>query len=552
MKFRLIPFSQFFFVFVCLLTACSTKKKADLLILNAKVYTVDSLFSVVEAIAVKDGKVEAVGTSAFLQQQYETDSVLDAKGAFVYPGFIDAHAHFYRYGLGLRECNLTGTNSWEDVLQRLQDFVRERNPQKGEWIIGRGWDQNDWVKKDFPLNTLLNEYFPDNPVLLTRIDGHAAIANDLALSRGGVTATTRLTGGDVLLQNGRPTGVLVDNAIDLVSKVIPPPSEQQVQEALLAAQRNCYAVGLTTIDDCGLDYEQVLQIERMQKAGTLTMRLYVMLSDAPQNYESLSKRGIIKTPYLHVRSFKVYGDGALGSRGACLLQPYSDRPDYYGFLLSSPAHFDSVARFLYEKKWQMCTHAIGDSGNRTILNIYGKYLNEKNDLRWRIEHAQVVHAEDVRLFGRFSIIPSVQPTHATSDMYWAEMRLGKQRIKEAYAYNELLQQNGWLPLGTDFPIESIDPIKTFCAAVFRQDEKEYPAGGFQMENALDRQAALRGMTVWAAKANFEENEKGSIEKGKFADFVVLNTDLMHASFQEIRNAKVMFTISAGQKRYSRN
>jgi predicted amidohydrolase YtcJ len=545
---------RFFILLLVVITfsQCNSKTTTvDSLLFNGTVYTVDSSFSKAEAVAVKDGKIVAVGNTADLQKMYTAKENIDLQGKFLYPGFIDAHAHFYRYGLGLRTADLTGTTSWEEVLQRLQQFKKDVVLAPGEWIIGRGWDQNDWEQKEFPVNQKLNELFPDNPVLLTRVDGHAAVVNELALSKSGVTAATTLVGGDVILQNGKPTGVLIDNAIDLVSKNIPPATDLQIKEGLKAAQQNCFAAGLTSITDCGLDYEDVLQIEKANMSGDLKMRLYVMLSDATKNYNAIFQRGKIKTERLNVRSFKVYADGALGSRGACLLEPYEDKPGSVGFLLSNPEHFDSVASVIYQKGFQMCTHAIGDSGNRTILNIYGKYLKEKNDLRWRIEHAQVVNANDFKLFGMYSVVPSVQPTHATSDMYWAEKRVGPTRVKGAYAFNDLLQQNGWIPLGTDFPVEDIDPLKTFYAAVFRKDAKGWPATGFQTENALSRETTLRGMTIWAAKSSFEEQEKGSIEKGKLADFVLLDHDLMTASFEQILTTKVIKTICGGEVVFSK-
>ncbi|HEX2607073.1 MAG TPA: amidohydrolase family protein, partial [Flavisolibacter sp.] len=301
----------------------------------------------------------------------------------------------------------------------------------------------------------------------------------------------------------------------------------------------------------GLDYTDVLVIDSLQKLNQLKMRVYAMLSDAPRNYDFLYRKGKIKTDHLNIRSFKVYADGALGSRGASLLQPYSDKPGWSGFLLSSQAHFDSVASSISSHGFQMCTHAIGDSGNRTILKIYAKYLKGRNDLRWRIEHAQVVQENDFTYFGQYAIIPSVQPTHATSDMYWAAERLGKERLKGAYAYKQLLEQNGWIPLGTDFPVEDISPFKTFYAAVFRMDAKEYPAGGFQPENALTRVQALRGMTIWAARSNFEELEKGSLEKGKLADFVILDKDLLTADPRDILHTQVVATYIGGEKVYGK-
>ncbi len=541
----------FLLLVVVVFSQCNNKTPVDSLLINGTVYTVDSSFSKTEAVAVKDGKIVATGSSTELQKTYAAKETIDLQGKFLYPGFIDAHAHFFGYGLDLRKANLTGTESWEDVLHRLSDFAKGLNAKSGEWIIGRGWDQNDWEVKEYPTKEKLDQLFPNNPVILTRVDGHAAIVNQLALDKSGVTASTKLIGGDVILKDGKPTGVLIDNAVDLVSANIPPATDQQIKEGLTAAQQSCFAVGLTTIDDCGLSYENVLQLEKANQSGELKMRLYVMLSDTKNNYEAIFKRGMIKTDRLNVRSFKVYADGALGSRGACLLQAYTDKPGHLGFLLSNPVHFDSVAAVIYNKGFQMCTHAIGDSGNRTILNVYGKYLKEKNDLRWRIEHAQVVNEHDFNLFGMYSIVPSVQPTHATSDMYWADKRLGIQRVKGAYAYNDLLKQNGWIPLGTDFPVEDIDPLKTFYAAVFRKDAKGWPAEGFQTENALTREATLKGMTIWAAKSNFEEKEKGSIETGKFADFVILDTDIMTATFEQILKTRVLKTICNGETVYTK-
>lgn len=413
--------------------------------------------------------------------------------------------------------------------------------------MGRGWDQNDWPVKEYPDNQELDSLFPDRPVLLTRVDGHAAIANSQALQLAGIHSGMRITGGSVEEKEGRPSGVLIDNAVDLVAAKVPPASHTQVVAALQAAQQACFAVGLTTVDDCGIDYTEAMTMDSLQRAGILKMRVYAMLSDARRNYEFLFRRGKIKTDHLNVRSFKVYADGALGSRGACLLQPYNDRPEWTGFLLSSRQHFDSVAAVLSEKDFQMCTHAIGDSGNRVILDIYAKHLKGKNDRRWRIEHAQVVHPQDFKSFGAYSVIPSVQPTHATSDMYWAGDRLGKEREKGAYAYRQLLEQNGWIPLGTDFPVEDISPFKTFYAAVFRMDAKGYPEKGYQTENALTREQALRGITIWAARSNFEEAEKGSLEKGKFADFIIADTDLMRSPPESIRQITVLATYIGGRK-----
>jgi predicted amidohydrolase YtcJ len=525
------------------------KKKVDLVIYNATIYTVDKSFSVQSAIAIDKGKIVETGATNQLLNKYNAREKKDAGGKFIYPGFIDAHAHFFNYGLGLQTANLVGTSSWEEILNKLQAFAQEHTEG---WLIGRGWDQNDWSIKEFPTKEKLDILFPDRPVILSRVDGHAAIANQKALDLAGIIPGQTLAGGQVEMKNGELTGILVDNAVDLVASRVPSPSLAQVKQALLAAQQNCFAVGLTTVDDCGIDYGLALFIDSLQKTRDLKMRIFAMLSDDTKNYNFLFKNGKIKTDRLNVGAFKVYADGALGSRGAALLKPYSDKPGWSGFLLSSQQHFDSVANIIAQHGFQMCTHAIGDSGNRTMLNIYAKYLKGKNDRRWRIEHAQVINPADFHLFGEYNIIPSVQPTHATSDMYWAKDRLGADRVKGAYAFRQLLNENGWIPLGTDFPVEDISPFKTFYAAVFRVDAEQFPKGGFQMENALTRQQAIKGMTIWAARSNFEEKEKGSLEKGKWADLIILDKDLMRINARDVLTTSVLATLVGGETVYSKN
>ncbi|HVX49336.1 MAG TPA: amidohydrolase [Chitinophagaceae bacterium] len=525
--------------------SCSGKLKADLIVHNAVIYTVDSAFSTAQAMAVKDGKILYTGKEEDVLDKYTADSMVDAHGDAVYPGFIDAHAHFTGYAQSLFAVDLVGCTSEDEMVSRVQKFAAEHPGERG--IAGHGWDQNKFPGKQFPDNKKLSELFPSIPVVLERVDGHALLVNNKALQLAGIKPGQAINGGVIETINGKLTGILVDNAEGLVDGVLPEPSRGDMVKRLQAAQQNCYAQGLTTLTDCGLDYTVAEAIDTLQQQGKLSIHLYIMLSDAKRNFDRYLPRGPYKTNKLFIHGFKVYADGALGSRGACLLQPYSDKPGWTGFLLSTREHFDSVAKLLANTDFQMCTHAIGDSGNRVMLEVYNKYLDGKNDKRWRIEHAQIINPADFDLFGKSSIIPSVQPTHATSDMYWAGERLGAERLKGGYAYKQLLQQNGWLALGTDFPVEDISPFKTFLAAVFRVDAKGYPSGGFQMENALTREEAIRGMTIWAAKADFWEKETGSLEAGKNADFIILDNDLMKVKWDEVLQTKVLATYNEGKK-----
>jgi hypothetical protein len=537
-----LSYVLFLFLF---LIGCKSTNEVDTIVHNGVVYTVDENFATAQAFAVADGKIVAVGTNDEIRKKYKAKETIDAKGQPIYPGFIDAHAHFVGYGQSLFQVDLFGTSSFDEVLQRVEKFAKEHPSET--WIRGRGWDQNKWPGKSYPTNEELNKLFPGKPVLLTRVDGHAAIVNQKAMDLAGVKPHQTLVGGEIETKNGKLTGVLIDNAVDLVTAKIPASTVDDYMKWLTAAQNNCFAFGLTTVTDCGLMYNDVQTIDGLQKEGKLNMRLYVMLSDDTANYKRYLNEEPFKTDKLFVNGIKVYADGALGSRGACLIEPYADKPNWHGFLLKDKKYFDSIARVIAKTKYQMCTHAIGDSANREILNIYNRVLGGKNEKRWRIEHAQVVNANDFGLFGKASIVPSVQPTHATSDMYWAEERLGPERIKGAYAYKQLLQQNGWLPLGTDFPVEDISTFKTFLSAVVRKDAKGFPDKGFQIENALTREETLRGMTIWAAKANFMEKEVGSIEVGKKADFIMLDKDLMKVDGKEILNTKVLFTFLGGKK-----
>ncbi len=525
--------------------ACHIQRHADLILFNGKIYTVDNGFSTVEAIAIKGGKVVGIGSTEDLLHDFITTEKIDLDGKAVFPGFIDAHCHFYGYGTDLLKCNLYGTKSFDEILERMKTFSLTN---KFAWELGRGWDQNDWEVKEFPSNEKLDSLFPDKPVYMMRIDGHAVVCNSVALKLAGITTETKVVGGEIEQKNGKLTGLLVDNAVDLVRIKIPTFSDQLIEESIMQAQANCFEVGLTTVDDAGLGKDTIIALHKMQKEGKLKMRIYAMLSNDPATIKHFIHHGPFKSDRLDVRSIKVYADGALGSRGACMKQEYSDQKGHYGYMLTSAKAITEIADEAAENGFQLCTHAIGDSANKVVLEIYKEHLSPENNKRWRIEHCQIIDSKDRKILGNNNIIPSVQPTHATSDMYWAEERIGKDRMKDAYAYKSLRDDaNGMIAFGTDFPVENINPIYTFYAAVYRRDLNNFPEGGFLFDERTKRKDALRAMTIGAAYANFEEEEKGSLEEGKFADLVILDQDIMKIDEKEIPLTKVVATYVNGEK-----
>lgn len=534
-----------------LLSACGgmssdRRSKADLLVYNGTIYTVDSSFSIQSAMAVSDGKVLETGALSDLSFKYDFLDSLDLNGQVVYPGLIDAHAHFRNYAQSLMRVDLSETSSWEECLERVIAFAKEVPDGP---ILGRGWDQNDWGNQEYPTRIELDALFPDRPVLLTRIGGHGAIANKTALDLAGLHPNSKIEGGEIFVSNGALTGVVLDVAKQRVNMAIPRESIEQYTRAVEKAQENCFAVGLTGIVDAGLPKSDIDILDSLQKVEVLRMPLNIMVSISQEALDHYAQAGAYETELLTVNSFKVYADGALGSRGAYLKDPYHDRADWHGFLITDSTRLFEIAEAIAKTDFQMNTHAIGDGGNKVVLEAYAHTLQGKNDRRWRIEHAQVVTPDDYQLFADNSIIPSVQPTHATSDMYWAENRLGEERIKHAYAYQDLLNIHGWIPLGTDFPVEQIDPKLTFYSGVFRQDVHGFPEDGFNSDNKLSREDVLRGMTLWAAKSCFWETSRGSLEQGKRADFIVLSTDWMKASKEEILSSKVEETYLAGERVY---
>lgn len=539
-----------FISILAILISCSPKKEnVDLIIHHATIYSVDLAFSNYEAMAIKNGKIIELNNNETILKKYESKNINDAQGKIVYPGFIDAHCHFTGYATDLWKCNLIGTKSYLEVIDKIKAYA---TTSTNYWIYGRGWDQNDWKIKEFPEKKELDQLFPNQPVFLKRIDGHAALVNQKALDICGVNANTKIIGGSVELKNGQLTGILIDNAMDLVDKKIPSISDSLATIFYKNTQDICFSFGLTQVHDCGVSEHTIELLDKEQKEGHLKMKIFALLNNDSLSLEKWIKKGIYKTDRLTVGGFKIYADGALGSRGACLLKSYHDKENWHGFLLTSNNRMKQIAAQLIGTNFQLCTHAIGDSANRNVLKIYANALKEKNNKRWRIEHAQIINQEDVVYFTNYSIIPSVQPTHATSDMNWARERLGDQRIKDAYAYNDLLKAAGYIALGTDFPVEDISPFKTFYAAVARQDTKQLPIGGFQIENKLSRLNALKGMTIWAAYSAFNEKNIGSLEKGKFADFIILDKDLLTCNLSDILKTKVLATYVNGEKVFKKN
>ena len=526
-----------------LLSSCQSK--VDLIVHNANVYTLGQNNLKASAFVVDDGKFVDVGGEELLEQ-YTAKKVLDLQELPVYPGFIDSHCHFLSLGLSLNKVDLVGTKSFEDVLDRVKRYatIKELNA-----ITGRGWDQNDWKIKRLPNKKQLDLLFPDIPVALRRIDGHAMLVNQKALDLAGITLDTEVTGGQIVKENGKLTGVLIDAPMQMVTNILPKPSVEDKIKSLQDAEEISFANGLTTVSVAGLDREDIFLIDSLHKTGALTIRVYAMISNSQDNVDYFLKEGPYKTDKLNVRSFKVYADGALGSRGAALKDSYSDLDNHTGAFITSKDSLEALAYKLAASPFQMNTHAIGDAANQVVLEAYNKALVFSDDPRWRVEHAQIIDTNDIKLFNR-KILPSVQPTHATSDMYWAEDRLGEDRLYGAYANKALLEQSGRIALGTDFPVEDVNPFKTFYAAVVRKDSEAFPEEGYLPENKLSEIEALKGMTIWGAYANFEDKEKGSIEAGKVADFIILDRDIIKVSEKRILKTRVVATLVDGKIVYS--
>ena len=536
---------------ILIFNGCESKKDADTLIYNCSIYLNDSVNSNPDCLVLDQGLIKEIGSYEHLKARFNYKNSIDCKGNFLYPGFIDAHSHFFGTALESMNCNLVGTKSLVEIKTKLFEFKKSKNYPKGHFILGRGWDQNDWQIKEYPSKDLLDSIFPDNPVILKRIDGHAAWVNSKALEMGKINNKTKINGGQILLVAGTPSGILIDNAMELVQKSVPMPDEKLIEPYLVNLQNRCFKFGLTSVSDCGIGVDTLNLLLKMYESKKLTINFYAMINPSKKCFDKILKKGIIQKDNITCRTVKIYADGALGSRGACLLEDYQDQKSR-GFLLQKPEYFDSIFKAIKSNGFQVATHAIGDSANRLVIQLYNKYApkSDNKNYRWRIEHAQIINPLDVEKSKSADLIFSLQPTHATSDMYWAGARLGQKRLESSgYIYQALSKANP-IALGTDFPVEDISPIKTFYSAVFRMDSLGNPKGGFQIKNALSRSQTLNGMTKDAAFSFFQEKSRGQIKIGQKADLVLLNVNLLKANPKDVFNVKTIKTFYNGKIVYN--
>jgi predicted amidohydrolase YtcJ len=537
--------------------ALRAQQPADLIVTNAHIYTVDENRPLAEAMAIRDGRVVFVGSARGAETYAGSHTQrLDVDGKTIIPGMVDAHVHLIGLGTALRIVDLVGTRSYEEVIARVVE--RAQSMPAGEWVRGRGWDQNDWADTRFPTHEALSRAVPDHPVYLTRVDGHAGLVNAKALELAGVTAATEDPDGGRFIRDaaGNPTGVLIDRAQGIVGQVIPSASRDEQREAALAAITEANRWGLTGVHDAGVGAGTIDLYEELAREGRYNLRNYVMIRGGDETLQRYFDRG--PQDGLHdrvwIRAIKITADGALGSRGAALLEPYSDDPHNSGLVITGEQRIRDVAVRALQEGFQLNVHAIGDWGNRLVLNAFESALQQvpTADHRFRVEHAQVLHFQDIPRFAELDVIPSMQGSHQTSDMYWAIDRLGWTRVQGAYAWRTLLNTGVVVPNGSDFPVESPNPLISFKAFVTRQDENGWPAGGWFPDERTTRGEALKSMTLWPAYAGFMDDVSGSLSPGKFADFVVLDQDIMAVAPERILDTQVLMTVLGGQVVYRRD
>lgn len=540
---------------LCLLAPHAGAQPPDLIVTNARIYTVDQNRPVVDAMAIRDGRIVATGPALLITAMKGANTqVLDLEGKTVIPGMIDAHVHLMGLGEGLRTVDLRGSTSYDEVIARVVERAKTTPP--GQWILGRAWDQNDWADTRFPTHEKLSAAVPNHPVFLVRVDGHAALANAAAMKAAGLTAAAKDPFGGQIVRDARnsPTGVLVDRAQGLVARAIPDASRDELRAAVIAATQEMNRWGLTSVHDAGVGREAIDVYEEVAREGKFSVRDYVMIANDDSTIAHYLRRGPQANLYegrLWIKAIKISADGALGSRGAALLEPYSDDPRNSGLALVPPGRVKQVSTLALRNGFQVNVHAIGDRANRTVLDEFEAALKEvpTPDHRFRVEHAQIIHPDDIPRFALLGVIPSMQASHQTSDMYWAGNRLGQQRLLGAYAWRSLLNSGVVIPNGSDLPVEKTNPLISFHAAISRQDDNNWPAGGWFPEQRMTREEALKSMTIWAAWSAFMEKEVGSLEAGKYADFVVLDQDIMRVPPELVLQTRVLSTWLGGKPVY---
>ena len=536
--------------FACLLALAVSARvyaqKADLAITNARIYTVDPKQPTASALAARAGVIVAVGKDVSGLIGPST-KVVDAHGATVIPGLIDSHGHVRGLGTALETLDLRGVQSEQAIADKVRAAAKEAKP--GEWILGRAWDQNLWPARQFPTAASISTAAPNNPVSLTRVDGHAVWVNEKAMQIADVNAATKDPQGGRVMRDGsgKPTGVFLDNAKGLVERKIPNPTPEQIERRLLKALQEAARLGITTVHDAGVEQADIDGYKALIAKGQMPIRVYAMVrGPSGSTLDAWLAKGPEVGDFLTIRSIKLVADGALGSRGAAMLAPYSDDPGNKGLLILDRATIRGVAEKAIARGFQVNTHAIGDAANRAALDAYGDALKGPNDKRFRIEHAQVVAPDDFAKFKQHSVIASIQATHATSDMPWAETRVGAERIKGAYAWQTFLKLGVHIADGSDFPVENPNPIWGLYSAITRQDHQGKPAGGWFPNQKMTREEALRSWTIDGAYAAFEEKKKGSLEVGKMADFLMLSGDVMTMPEIEIWKTRVTMTVVGGK------
>jgi predicted amidohydrolase YtcJ len=527
---------------------------ADLIIHNARIYAGDERNSTAEAIAIRGDRVARVGTSPdVLELAGPSTKVIDAGGATIVPGLHDAHGHFTQLGASLQTLDLRGTASYQKVVEAVRQRVAQVRP--GEWILGRSWDQNDWAEQQWPTHEALTAVSPGNPVYLTRVDGHAGLANRQALDAAGLKKTTPDPPGGRIVRDtaGEPTGVLIDHAQEFVESKIPPVSTAQLEAQILLADQETRRLGLTTVHDAGTNGETVEAYKRLIDAGRLQTRLYVMLRGSLPTLTPFFQKGPVTNyanHHLAVRAIKIQADGALGSRGAALLEPYADEANTTGLLTTAPEEIYAQTLAASKAGFQTSIHAIGDRANRIVMDTFERVQREvpgARDLRMRNEHAQILDAAEIPRFAALHVIASMQPTHATSDMPWVPARIGPARMEEgAYVWQKLLKAGAIIASGSDFPVEEPNPMFGFYAAITRQDRSGNPPGGWMPDQRMSRAEALKALTLDAAYAAHAETLLGSLEPGKLADLIILSSDIMRVPAAEILTTTVRMTIIGGQ------